>query len=481
MKRFYFSPLSIAPLVGLLALSTLASHCVRAQESPSNTRSAYTKTIDLPSQSTEQFASILLDEEIYSGSTESYSDLRILDSANKEIPYLVHRKFKEKLTTRQESTTIHKPQVRPLEDNSLEISFTIDREKHPHSIDGIALKTSISDFEHRVSVETRTGDNSPWRTLVTDALIYDYSRYMDVRNLEVPFTEKSSNPAEVQFRVLIEKVTQEKESQFLALTRTVKNGVQTKQEETLAINRENLHIDSLSFWQKVESFSSTEPVWVDYPIQLDRRSEDEKNKTTVIEFSSKRQPLSHLQVITEDSNFHRKVTLYAVDAEPARDTLVKQDRVLTHGSITKISLPKNSRSDLAIAFPATRSSRYRLVIENGDSPPLKDISLKADGETYELLFLMAPNQNYSLTYGNPLLTTPNYDLLAIRTALDSKIPAIRGRLGAAKPISLVDPRPTWERLLENRLLLGCLFTLLLGILGWTLYQASKRLASIEPT
>jgi hypothetical protein len=31
------------------------------------------------------------------------------------------------------------------------------------------------------------------------------------------------------------------------------------------------------------------------------------------------------------------------------------------------------------------------------------------------------------------------------------------------------------------LLLGGLFTLLLGVLAWTLYQASKRLASIEPT
>jgi|694.fasta_scaffold10591_9 hypothetical protein len=481
MKLFYLSRLPITKLVGLIAISTLAPHCMWAQESSSNTRSAYTKTIDLPTQSTEQFASIVLDEELYSGSTESYSDLRILDAANKEIPYLVHRRAKEKLTTRQEATTISKPQVRPLEDNRLEIIFTIDREKHAHSIDGLALKTSTRDFEHRVSVETRTSDNSPWHTLVTDALIYDYSRYMDVRNLEIPFTEKSSNTAEVQFRVLIEKVTQEKESQFLALTRTIKNGVQTKQEETLAINRENLYIDSLSFWQKVESVSSTESVLVEYPIQIDRRSEDEKNKSTVIEFSSKRQPLSHLQVITEDSNFHRKITLYAVNAEPAPDTLVKQDRVLTHGSITKISLPKNSRADLAIAFPATRSSRYRLVIENGDSPPLKDITLKADGETYELLFLMAPNQNYSLTYGNPLLKAPNYDLLALRTALDSKIPAIRGRLGDAKPIDLVDPRPTWEKLIENRLLLGGLFTLLLGVLAWTLYQASKRLASIEPT
>jgi hypothetical protein len=114
MKLFYLSRLPITKLVGLIAISTLAPHCMWAQESSSNTRSAYTKTIDLPTQSTEQFASIVLDEELYSGSTESYSDLRILDAANKEIPYLVHRRAKEKLTTRQEATTISKPQVRPL-------------------------------------------------------------------------------------------------------------------------------------------------------------------------------------------------------------------------------------------------------------------------------------------------------------------------------------------------------------------------------
>lgn len=481
MKLFYLSPLSITQFVSLLAISTLTSNCVWAQPATASTGSAYSKTIDLPSQSIEQFASIVMDEELYFGTTESWHDLRILDGDRKEVPYLVHQQSKEKRSTHQQSTIVSKPQVRPLTENNLEISFTIDRKKHPHAIDGIALTTSLRDFEHRVKVETRTSDTSPWRTLVADALIYDYSRYMDVRNLEVPFTEKSSNTDEVQFRVLIEKITQEKESQFLVLTRTLKNGVQTKQEETLAINRETLHIDSLSYWHQVDSVSSKEPLLTDYPIQLESRREDEKNKNTIIEFSSKRQPLSLLQVITEDTNFHRNVTLYAVNTGNSQDHLAEKEQRLTESSITKISLPKSSQTNLTIPFPPIRNSRYRLVIENGDSPPLKDISLKASGESYEILFLTAPNQKYSLTYGNLLLNAPNYDLLAIRTALDSKIPAISGRLGAATPIRLVDPRPTWERLFENRLVLGALFTLLLGILAWTLYQASKRLASIEAT
>ena len=130
-------------------------------------------------------------------------------------------------------------------------------------------------------------------------------------------------------------------------------------------------------------------------------------------------------------------------------------------------------------FPATRSTRYRLLIDNADNPPLKDITLKAKGETVDILFLAQPSEEYSVVYGNTLLESPKYDVLAIQTAVDLQMTPNVGSLEPAVAYTISDPRSEWEKILENRWLLGTLFAVLILILGATLYQASKRLSSIS--
>lgn len=473
MKWTTLRKLSIC-LVSLIGMTRWAA----AQTPESTSTTAFRKSVKLPAESRAEFTSVPLDRELYSGTTESWNDLRLLDSKEKEVPFLLHRQVKEERKSQRTLTAIAQPQVRPLEDNRLEIIFTIDRKKHPHSIDGITLATRLRDFEHRVSVETRTSDDTPWRSLVNDAIIYDYSRYMDVRNLDIPFAEKSLSPEETTFRILIEQVTQDKESQFRELTRSLKDGATNDVQEKLMINRDNLKLDGVSYWHDVETIVSSVPVLTDYTVEVQTRKEDEKSKQTIIEFTSQREPLSQLELTTEDKNFHRVVTLYSLGETASLAT--NAERYLTQSSITQISLPNSARSDLLIKFPATRSTRYRLVIANGDSPPLKDLNIRAKGETVELLFLAQPNEQYSVVYGNLLLDAPAYDTLAIKTALDLKLEPTLASLDPANTYAITDPRSEWEKILENRWLLGGLFATLILILGLTLFQASKRLSSISP-
>lgn len=452
-----------------------------AQETSESTTGVFLKSVALSDDSESKFTSIVVDRELYSGTTDSWKDLRLLNQHEKEVPFLLYRKVKEERKVQHIPKLVTQPRVRPLDDGGLEIIFSVDRQKQNHSIDGITLSTRLRDFEHRVTVETRTSDTSPWRTLVSNAVIYDYSRYMDIRNLEVAFADRSFNTDETEFRIVIEKVTQTKESQFLELTRTVKDGVEDQLQEKLTINRENFKLDSISYWHSVETIVSSEPVLTEYPLQIESRYEDEKSKATVIDCTSNREPLRQIQLITEDDNFYRTVSFYAVDDIPTSLNQRNGERLLTRSSVTQISLPNISRSDLTVDFPVVRSKRYRLVIENGDSPPLQDIQLKAQGETREILFFAQAEQRYSVVYGNTLLETPKYDILAIQAAIESKMQPAVGTLDAATPYKLVDPRSEWEKILENRWLLGTLFAFLLMVLALTLRQASKRLASISPS
>ncbi len=461
----------------LLSIAFTASSA-SAQETTTAGGSVFLKPVELSDKTQENLTSITLDQDIYAGSTDSFNDLRLLNSSGKEVPFVLHRRLTEERKTHRIPTPITQPHARPLENDGLEITFTIDREKHSHSIDGLTFSTRLRDFEHRVTVESRAKEEESWKTLASNALIYDYSRYMDVRSLEVPFSQKSSQTEETEFRVRIEKVTQEKESQFRELTRTMKNGEDNETQEKFNINREILRIDGISFWHETETVVSTLPVLTNYPIQLESRREDEKSKTTVVEFTSHREPLTQINITTEDKNFHREVTLYALAADKTLGTSTESERLLTQSSITQLSLPNAQRSDLLIHFTPTRASRFRLVIHNGDSPPLKEGALAAHGETYELLFFSEPGQSYSVLYGNPLLDTPKYDTLAIKTAIDTKVQAVPATLGKPTPHTLDDPRSEWAKIFENRLLVGAVFAALILVLGFTLYQAGKRLSSI---
>ena len=90
-----------------------------AQTPESASTTAFRKSVKLPTESRAEFTSIPLDRELYSGTTESWNDLRLLDSKEKEVPYLLHRQIKEERKSQRTLTAIAQPQVRPLENNQL--------------------------------------------------------------------------------------------------------------------------------------------------------------------------------------------------------------------------------------------------------------------------------------------------------------------------------------------------------------------------
>ena len=117
---------SLLTLSFLLAGAIGTARINFAQESAPSATSGFRKSVILPKETTGEFTSILLDRELYSGTTELFHDLRLLDSSEKEVPFLLHRQVKEERKSQRIPTTIAQPQVHPLEDDRLEIIFTID-------------------------------------------------------------------------------------------------------------------------------------------------------------------------------------------------------------------------------------------------------------------------------------------------------------------------------------------------------------------
>ncbi len=153
-----------------------------AQASDGEPALQFRKELDRGAATGEEILAVLLDSDIYAATRDGYPDLRIVDDRGATVPYLLepiaqHRTSQVRQTCASKVVSLHVD-----EGKGLEIMVELD-EKAPGAI-GATIRTPLSDYERRVRVYgSRTG--ADWAPLVTDGAIFDYSRFMDVRNRDV--------------------------------------------------------------------------------------------------------------------------------------------------------------------------------------------------------------------------------------------------------------------------------------------------------
>jgi|694.fasta_scaffold04777_12 hypothetical protein len=449
---------------------------VRSQTVTGEALNSVARSIDLPTFDNKTIASVSLDERVYSNTTEQLSDLRIVDDRGIELPFLLHNVVSTTKKTVPVVELVRNPIVKPTEDNGLVIEFEIEPAKFTKPIHGFHLSTNVVNFEHLVSLDRKESDSEEWKTIASDVLLYDYSQFMDVRNTEVPIPKDSEFPVGGRFRMRISQVVQTQQSRWQAIKRTLQEGKETSREEIYELNRQPLRIDRITFSQDFEVVASSQALLRDVSIANVQVTNDQESKCTWIDFDSKRDPLSEVTLETSDSNFSRPSRLLSRTLEPVKDK--SEWRPLAATTLTKIDIAGVDLTILALSCPEHRASRYRLVIENGDNPPLEDVQLSAKGPKQELVFVAVAGRSYSVTYGVADRTHPTYDTLAIQTALSANVAPTVATLGDPQPIALEPKVLPERRWYESQELVFAVILGLVVILAAALFQAAKRLNQV---
>ncbi len=425
------------------------------------------RRIELPEIAESELISVTLDDELFRATADDYSDIRLVDDELAAVPFLLRTAVETRLDTRRHRLVSESQNARPLDDGGLEIVLKLAADKPP--LTGLRLVSPLSNFEHSVQVFA-SPDGQDWTSLADDELIFDYSRFIDVRRDTVSVTATSDR----WIRIVIDDVTDEQESRLLELTRDLRldNREATSLSERLRIDRRPFRIDRIELWSDVPWHRVNAIRRAEFAVSDFRLEHDPKERRSMVEFRTDRQPLTRVMVETESRNFHRPVRLETV----AQDRLGERWNTLASGVLSQLDFKDLQQSDLEIEFPATRQDRYRLVIENGDNPPLDVTAIEAEGTLVELIFLAGPDSAYHLVYGGDSLKKPRYDTVAITAALEAGFEPQPATLGPSAAATLSDEAMAidWaERLNDRRILLGTI-TLLVIVLGWFLYHAAKR-------
>ena len=412
----------------------------------------------------EELVAFPLDAVVYSRTSDNFVDLRVLDAAGSEVPWRILKLTENAERTTQKIWSARDISLKPSADG-LDIRFLLDRdEPQPTSL---RIETPLNDFEQRVRV---FGLRDEQEILLVDEVIFDYSRYMDVRRVDIPLGENSFR----SFRILVDQLTSEQESQVLNLTQNIQGERERSRQERLSVNRRPFRIDRIGLIRQdtlIEVESIVEQNW---EVAIKSIREDEDNRRTVVEISTLRQPLTKLRLVTASRNFGRRVHL---EVPVKSGTQIDWKRIVS-GTISCLKYREIEEQSVDLSFPETRSATYRLIVENRDSPPLTIDGLEAFGHVHQMLFLAQPEETYKLQYGQvtEFEEVPEYDTVAIDRFLTEGVTALNAQLGQeseddrAPAVNLTIPH-----LVNSPIFLGGLIVIMTVLLSWGLYGAVKRM------
>jgi len=451
---------------------------IAAQAAADESVFQFSRPLSLPALEAEELVSVPLDSDVFAATRREplgrmtdpgLPDVRIFDASGNEVSYLLRKASTTREETVRKSWRAVRPTVRVAGATGLEIIVELDKDDPLPG--GVRIVSPLQNFEHRVQVFA-SADGKDWQPISEDGLIFDYSQYMDVRSDTVPADAGQLR----HFRIVIDDVTAEQQSQLLELTRRLRGDEETEREERFFLQRRPFRIDRLEFWRDDRVERTTGDKKVEYPVTVADIKNLSEEAQTVVAIESSREPLTSLKLKTAARNFSRRAH---VQVEDARGTQQRW-RTIGEGTVSRLDFRNLDREELAVFFPESRESQYRLVIENRNSPPLEVNGIEAEGNAYELVFLADPQIDYRLAYGDAEAKPPSYDVAAVRASLDAGYQPVLASLGepTESPGAAAEGGWTWSGLVSDPWLLGCVIVLLVVALGWALYGASRRLGSI---
>jgi hypothetical protein len=436
----------------------------------------FCKDVERGPATAEEIIAFTLDSDIYAATRNGLPDLRVLDLSKADTPVEAPYQIEPQLERRAERVRRTLPtKIMDLKENGNNIEIRLSLPEKSPAAEGFSFSTPLKDFERKVQV-AGSEDGKNWTPLTGDGVIFDYSRYMDVSNHDVALPTNSFR----QFKITVEDVTEERQSPFMELERTMRGGKEQQRVETSGVERRPLRINHIDMIYYVSRELVERAKNANYPVVEFKAKEDAEKKQTIIEVITRREPLTSFTLETPSKNFSRRASVQ-IPMTVRSPAALQPDRTewaeIGSATVSKLQFRGFNREKLAISFPEHREEKYRIVIDNQDNPPLEIKGVKAEGNVYRLVFLAQQGKPYRVFYGSEKAEAPKYEAATVLGALGKGFQPVEVQLGRQTDNAAFagEPDLLLRRLLNNWIFLGAAIALMVAVLGWGLFRAGRHL------
>ncbi len=412
-----------------------------------------------------EIASFILDEDLLVHTADDFSNLRILDGEGQETPFLMrHRKETETVTT-ETPVRFTTTSLNILPDNRMEITLEKDERDRDITPEIITLHTPAKNYEKQVSVYS-SHNGETWRLITENTPIFDYSRFIDVRNNRI----KVPPVTDPFIRIVVTGMSETYESPLKQIVRESHDGEISKVVEKIQLNQIDFRIDRITFSQKNTRDLRTNTVTQSYTVLNLDTIQDPDTGNTIVTFETHRAPVTEIKILTDTSNFHRTCRVDVFRETPQKSYWHN----IAAGTISRIRSGSYLQETL-ILHPRLNQSikKYRIIIRNNDNPPLNIAGILIRGFVWEGMFFSRPDQKYTIYYGGDRMEAPIYDIAGvIRKSGDIK-PDIYVP-GEEKPNpGFSTPENPWP--MEGKTVLTIVMILMVIILGGVIFATVRKL------
>lgn len=367
----------------------------------------HTQALSKPAAARSEIARLVLDADVFASTDDGYTNLRLFDARDREVPYhlQVRRCLKSRVAV--DAVTVEVLNFKELPENCAEI--TVKLGDRAGSAVGLRLQSPVRNFEKQVTVYG-SQDQVAWRRVAVNIPLYDYTRFLDLRNDTVNFLPQVF----VFYKVEISNIMEKKDSPLVSIVRQKGGSAGFTESEATSFQKENFRIDQVQMLlrreerrlEEIETGSTSVTNWT--------VAQDVDQKATVLTLAGRRQPWSALSFRAEDVNFSRAVTVEAKAADAGAAW-----RPVAAGQIRSIHAGLAQQDELRVAFDAgpVRVDQYRVTIFNKDNPALLINGITAEENHYEVLFFPKQDVAYALFYGGPGRNAPQYDVAQVLSAV----------------------------------------------------------------
>lgn len=453
-----------------LLLAALLMPALAGAAEPDRTPFPFVKALAAHGARSNTLGSTMVDEDVLEATDNHYANLRVLMENQTEAPFLVRPQRVNRRGTQEAEVPVETAALRTRADNSIEI--LLRRAPDTEAPAAFQFASPERNFEKSVSVEG-SADGSAWAPLAVAKPIFDYSRFLDVRNARV---EIPASPC-TQYRIIISNIVERTQSPMVQLARDTRDGKLVSEVENTSFLRNDFRIDRIRAFAQRPTELRAELITRNYTVSDLSVTNDAKEKISLITFRTARAPLTELTLLVDDPNFSRTCTLEAKDAV---DAAAPWTAVLSC-RLTRVRAGHFQMENTCLTPGGPCRFRvYRLTIRNQDSPPLRVKGVAAKGEVRELVFFADPSQAYRLLYGGDDIPAPQYDIGdVLANAETAAMDAYLAGDQKANPDYRPGERKRFK--LDGRKLMAGAIVLMVAVLGWIIIAAARRLGpSPEP-
>ncbi len=385
--------------VALFVTATLAAVSLAGADSRDFFR--YYRELTPPAgQQPGYFQSLRIPAEAYMR-IDSLNDMRLFAADGTELPYL------------RETVASWVPEYRFVAEPSRVRSFELKdnravivigsagTEPEDLCVDRITIRTSEKDFEKRLSVTARDASGNE-TVLLADEPFFDQTSRLAVNRKTFALLRQ------VICRELILSIDNYGEEHVSPLRRVITDSNPDNRREEFSQQRRELKIDGVLLEQNRKFQQIRREETISYAMEVVSVTARPAEKTTVIVFDGKRQPVKSLQLNTPSVNWSREVLL----EDPA--TGYRKKSRLRH-----LNLPGIVEPQITISLSELRrfGENCTLTIFNEDNPPLKEPQISGSGPAFRLVTL-PENIPVKLSYGSNL-PPGKYDIAQILNSFDA--------------------------------------------------------------